>query len=210
MDFTKADQVAKRLVENLFLDHAKINEQPHTIRRFLGAATPIGPIDFIDNITDGLTNRYFLKGRAGTGKSTILRKVVAEAKQRGFDSEIYHCGFDPESLDMVIVRELGWAVFDSTSPHEYFPERDGDEVIDMYELTVAPDTDEMFAKEIAEIEAQYRREMKDGKRYLNDARIYGNRLEKIYQSVSNSSYLDGIFIDINNEIKLLANDGQPF
>ena len=34
-----------------------------------------------------------------------------------FDVEIYHCGFDPHSLDMVIVREVGIAIFDSTSPH---------------------------------------------------------------------------------------------
>ena len=54
-------------------------------------------------------------------------------------------------------------------------------MIDMYELTVAPGTDEMFAKEIAEIEAKYREEMKEGKRFLNDARIYGNPFEKIYR-----------------------------
>ena len=118
------------------------------------------------------------------GSPLFTKRLLQKQSKEGLIQKFIIADLNPESLDMVIVRELGWAVFDSTSPHEYFPERDGDEVIDMYELTVAPDTDEIFAKEIAEIEAQYRREMKDGKRYLNDARIYGNRLEKIYQSVS--------------------------
>ena len=43
---------------------------------------------------------------------------------------------------MVIVRELGFAIFDSTAPHEYFPSREGDEIIDMYALIVTPGTDE--------------------------------------------------------------------
>ncbi|MFK4998818.1 hypothetical protein ACI2OX_20535 [Bacillus sp. N9] len=33
--------------------------------RFLGAATPNGPVDFVDNITQGLQARYFLKGERG-------------------------------------------------------------------------------------------------------------------------------------------------
>ena len=47
---------------------------------------------------------------------------------------------------MVIVRELGFAIFDSTAPHEYFPSREGDEIIDMYALIVTPGTDESMRR----------------------------------------------------------------
>lgn len=66
----------------------------------------------------------------------MLKKIVAAGEQRGFDVEVYHCGFDPNSLDMVILREKGIAIFDSTAPHEYFPERNSDEIIDMYERCI--------------------------------------------------------------------------
>lgn len=48
------------------------------------------------------------------------------------------------SLDMVLLRELDIVIFDSTAPHEYFPDRDNDEVVDMYEITVTPGTDEKY------------------------------------------------------------------
>lgn len=205
MDFSKADKVADRLIKKLFLKNSSKKDRI-TRRRFLGAATPKGPVDFVDNITSGLKKRYFLKGRAGTGKSTVLKKIVAEAEQRGYDLEIYHCGFDPGSLDMVIVRELGWAVFDSTQPHEYFPSRKGDEVIDMYELTVAPGTDELYANEIAEIERQYREQMKAGKQYLAEAKKINDQLELIYRDNMDHSRIDEIFNDIQKEIKQLSKD----
>ena len=72
----------------------------------------------------------------------MLKQIAAAGELHGFDLEIYHCGFDPHSLDMIIIRELGLAIFDSTAPHEYFPSRDGDEIIDMYGLLIAEGTDE--------------------------------------------------------------------
>ena len=39
---------------------------------------------------------------------------------------------------MVIFRELGIAIFDSTAPNEYFPSRAGNEIIEMYELLITP------------------------------------------------------------------------
>ncbi|MBS4200820.1 hypothetical protein KHA93_14385 [Bacillus sp. FJAT-49732] len=185
MNFDLADNVAKSLISTLFKKPgAAANKDSNIKRRFLGAATPIGPVDFVDNLTEGLSARYFIKGRAGTGKSTLLKKIAAEAEKNGFDIEIYHCGFDPKSLDMVVVRELGWAIFDSTLPHEYFPTRPGDEIVDMYELTVAPGTDEAFAEEIANVEARYREQMKLGKFYLAEAKKYEDELEAIYSKVS--------------------------
>lgn len=205
MDFNKADHVAEDLLKQLFLKYTSRKNRT-TRRRFLGAATPNGPVDFVGNITSGLTRRFFLKGRAGTGKSTVLRKIAMEAERRGYDVEIYHCGFDPASLDMVIVRELGWAVFDSTQPHEYFPSQQGDEVVDMYELTVAPGTDELFANEIAEIERQYREQMKAGKMFLAEAKQINDELESLYQKKMDHARIDEIYSDIQKEMKLLAKD----
>ncbi|MCJ8007799.1 hypothetical protein ACFFF5_11985 [Lederbergia wuyishanensis] len=208
MNFDLADKVATSLIAALFKKAIPVTHKDSIIRRrFLGAATPIGPVDFVDNITEGLSTRYFLKGRAGTGKSTLLKKVAAEAERNGYDIEIYHCGFDPNSLDMIVVRELGWAVFDSTSPHEYFPEKTGDEVIDMYELTVAPGTDEAFAEEIANIEARYHEQMKLGKFYLAEAKKYEDELEEIYCKVSDHSQtnlmideLDHLLVNQSNQL----------
>ncbi|WP_339160992.1 hypothetical protein MHB50_00220 [Siminovitchia sp. FSL H7-0308] len=205
MDFAKADDVAQSLIEKLFGETSK-GCTGTARRRFLGTTTHQGSFDFVENITEGLTKRYLLKGRAGTGKSTLLKKIVAQAEKRGYDMEIYHCGFDPESLDMVLVRELGWAVFDSTAPHEYFPSRAGDEVIDMYELTIAPGTDELIAEEVAKVESKYREQMAKAQKFLAEAKQFQDQLDTIYRQQSDQSRLLEIYKDISNEITHLANN----
>lgn len=55
-----------------------------------------------------------MKGNSGSGKSTVLRKIAREAQDRGFEVEVYHCGFDPTSLDMVTLPELEVAMSDAT------------------------------------------------------------------------------------------------
>ncbi|HLU22340.1 MAG TPA: hypothetical protein VKZ77_07630 [Bacillaceae bacterium] len=213
MDFNKANEVTNRLIAHILPKANKRNEPATSTdllikRRFLGAATPAGPVDFVDNITEGLGKRFFLKGRAGTGKSTLLKKIAAEAKEQGYETEVYHCGFAPESLDMVLVRELGWAVFDSTSPHEYFPSRPNDEIVDMYELTVAPGTDEAFAEEIAKIEAKYRENMAEAKSFLQEAKGFQDQLEEIYREVTDSSHLDEIYQGLDSEIQIIADNAE--
>ncbi|WNS75351.1 PRK06851 family protein [Bacillus sp. DTU_2020_1000418_1_SI_GHA_SEK_038] len=199
MDFAKADQLTNKLLKEFF-GNMQLNKASNVKHRFLGAATPIGAVDFVQNLTEGLPKRYFVKGRAGTGKSTMLRKLAAEGEKRGFDLEIYHCGFDPHSLDMLIFRELGLAIFDSTSPHEYFPDRSGDEIIDTYEIIVTPGTDEIFAEQIKEISGQYKAKMKEAISYLAQAKAQREELEKIYISAMDFKIVDRLRNDIRAEI----------
>lgn len=195
MDFEKADQLTAGMLDQLF-GEAQLQESAKVKHRFLGAATPAGAIDFVPNLTEGLSRRYLIKGRAGTGKSTMLKKIASEAEKRGYDTEIYHCGFDPHSLDMVIVRELEFAIFDSTSPHEYFPERGGDVVIDTYETVVTPGTDERFAGPLEEVSAQYKAKMKEAIAALAEAKVHRDELEKIYIAAMDFSIVD----DLKNKI----------
>lgn len=179
MDKQAAGELADRTARRLLGDARRDGRQSRTFLRFLGAATPDGAADFVPQLTAGL-KRFLLKGRPGSGKSTLLRKVASEAASRGFDIEIYRCGFDPDSVDMVIVRELGFAIFDSTAPHEYFPEREDDEVIDTYEACIRPGTDETFAEEISSLSAAYKACMKDAIGHLAEARSLFDKIVQIY------------------------------
>ena len=58
-----------------------------------------------------------LKGGPGTGKSTILKRIAAEAEKRGYAYEKWYCSGDPKSLDGVFVKDLNRAVVDATAPH---------------------------------------------------------------------------------------------
>src|SRR5699024_11816101 len=111
-------------------------------------------------------NVYYVKGRAGTGKSVFMKKILNACKSYGYDIEMYRCSFDPSSVDMIIVRDLDFCVVDSTPPHEFFPDSGQGVVIDFYELTVTQCTDEKYQKVIAYWKEQYQSEMKKYMKYL--------------------------------------------
>ena len=161
MDVAAHSKVTQLLIDRILADN--VLDKPTVVRhRFMGGATPAGPVDYIPNLTQDITKRFFLKGRPGTGKSTLLKKLAAAAEIRGFDVENYHCGFDPDSMDMVILRELGVAVIDTTAPHEYFPSRDSDEIIDLYQEIIKPGTDEAYEAKLKEITRDYKLKIAEG------------------------------------------------
>ncbi|MDR7074387.1 PRK06851 family protein [Fictibacillus barbaricus] len=202
MDYSKADELTDELIETFFAK--KINRQANVFHRFLGAATPQGAVDHVPNLTEGLKERFFIKGRPGSGKSTLLKKLASEAEKSGYDVEVYHCGFDPNSLDMIIVRELSFAIFDSTAPHEYFPERAGDSIIDMYAKTITPGTDEKHAAELKEISGRYADKMKEAISFLAEAKRKHDDLENYYIGAMDFNKIAEIQKQLDQEIEKLA------
>ncbi len=87
---------------------------------FLGSNTPEG---FYGRFNDmlSLSKTVILKGGAGSGKSTLIKKVGARALAENFDVEYYHCSGDAQSLDGVYIPKLKWCVLDGTSPHALEP-----------------------------------------------------------------------------------------
>ncbi|MNO14440.1 hypothetical protein D3C76_40830 [compost metagenome] len=197
LDRDKMNQLALDWSES-YLQKAVSEEdqQGEVIHRFLGAATWRGAVDFVPNLTEGLQNRVFVKGRPGSGKSTLFKKIAASAAEKGIDTEIYHCGFDPDSLDMLIFRELSLAIFDSTAPHEHFPDRDGDVILDVYELAIAEGTDEKHADAIADVKERYSQSMKESISYLAQVNALRDELKSIYEAAADSTVLSGWMTEV--------------
>ncbi len=144
----------------------------NVFERFFGASTVDGSMNFIDNLTENLSARYFIKGRPGTGKSTFLKKLNQRAIEQGFDTEVYYCSFDKSSLDMVIVPELSFCVFDSTSPHEMFPQGDRDNILDFYVHSSLVGTDEKYASQLRLIGSKYKHRISEGIAHLRLGNLY--------------------------------------
>ena len=90
---------------------------------FLGANTPLGFRSYFETacpVSDGW-KVYIIKGGPGTGKSTLMKRLCAEADERGIFCEHIYCSSDPSSLDGIIIPELKTAVFDGTAPHVMEP-----------------------------------------------------------------------------------------
>lgn len=90
---------------------------------FLGANTPVGFKSFFDELyypEDGW-KLFIIKGGPGTGKSTLMKRIAAEADKRGFYCERIYCSSDPASLDAVIIPRLKISIADGTPPHTLEP-----------------------------------------------------------------------------------------
>lgn len=173
IDFERLEEYSNNLISQL-IGNKKGNLGTYKYERFFGASTPDGSVNYIDNITQNLRKRYFIKGRPGTGKSTFLKKLAKAANDNGFGCEVYYCSFDKNSLDMVLIPDLSFCVFDSTSPHELFPEREGDSILDFYANSGLSGTDEEMAKELLDVQERYNKKIAEGLCYLR----LGNLFEK--------------------------------
>ncbi|WP_099159854.1 hypothetical protein [Virgibacillus ndiopensis] len=201
MDFNRADQLAEEFIERLLHSYKKQDSPGKLRHRLFGTNTADGVVNVIPQILDTLSTNYFIKGRAGTGKSTFMKKIANACIDHGLDVELYHCSFDPNSIDMVLVRELDVCIFDSTDPHEFFPKRNGDEIVDLYRELVTPGTDEKYEKEITDLNNQYKSYMKKGIECLKSAGVYLDKIEQKYMNDITEDEIEKAVADIINLIE---------
>ncbi len=90
---------------------------------FLGATAPCGFANFFSQLCDNASpiRTYIIKSGPGCGKSTMMRRIAARIIKEGLSVEFIHCSSDPDSLDGVICRALGFAIVDGTAPHVLEP-----------------------------------------------------------------------------------------
>jgi DNA replication protein DnaC len=130
MNFTKANEITNNIINEYVI--GKKDKKSKVVHRFSGTLASNGQICFYENLTQDIKNRIVVKGRPGTGKSTMNKKIAKAAIEAGYDVEYYHCGFDAESIDMIIIPELSFAILDGTAPHVVDP-IGNDKLVDMYE-----------------------------------------------------------------------------
>lgn len=102
------------------------------IQYFLGANSPQGFYSLYDQLIcpEEASAIYILKGGAGCGKSTLMRRVAQQAEQAGLPVEYILCSGDPHSLDAVVLPTLRAALVDGTAPHVVEPRYPG--VVEQY------------------------------------------------------------------------------
>ncbi|MBQ6826120.1 MAG: hypothetical protein IJP34_05640 [Clostridia bacterium] len=71
--------------------------------------------------TDGY-KLYIIKGGAGTGKSSFMKKIKALADEKNIPYILFPCSSDPNSLDGIALPSIKTAFADGTAPHILDPE----------------------------------------------------------------------------------------
>ncbi|SOC11650.1 hypothetical protein SAMN05880501_106240 [Ureibacillus xyleni] len=174
MDWNGLNQQTDELFKDLFGSAFQLKKGKRT-HRLLGTLTPEGARDTLQSITKNLERRLFIKGYPGTGKSSMMKKLANEAEAKGYDVQLVWCGLDSNSIDMVIIPELKFCIFDSTEPHVYYPDenRPGDEIFDIAKHCHPTEVEE---KNISDIVIKYKSAISDAIRY---AKLYAEAERKI-------------------------------
>lgn len=94
---------------------------------FLGANSNNDFISYFKQLQEQNSSMrlLILKGGPGSGKSSLMKRVLSFAQQKGHRLEIIPCASDPESLDAVIDYTADFAIMDGTAPHTEDPSLPG-------------------------------------------------------------------------------------
>lgn len=94
-----------------------------TVDFYMGANSPTGFCTFYSELSIPKVGyrSYLIKGGAGTGKSSLMRRVVVECGNNESLVERIHCSSDPNSLDGVILKDKKISIVDATPPHVIEP-----------------------------------------------------------------------------------------
>jgi GTPase SAR1 family protein len=105
------------------------------IKFLLGSNTKRGFVSLFDELRDPINGMrlYIIKGGPGSGKSSLMKRVIKHLKDKGNTMECFHCASDPSSLDAFIDYDARIAMVDGTAPHIMDPEYPGayDVIINM-------------------------------------------------------------------------------
>ncbi len=101
---------------------------------FLGVNCESGFYSLYQEFVDRRAHVFVIKGGPGTGKSTLMRQLAAQACDKGLDVELLHCSSDPDSLDAVYLVQTNTCILDGTPPHVIEPPYPGavGQLIDLY------------------------------------------------------------------------------
>lgn len=126
MDWGKINKITEDFIENLFKDVESGDKSPRIRHLFGSAITPIGYIDYSDNLFEDIEKVYYLDGDIGYGKSSLLRSIYKKAEQKNLDVEVYHFPLIVDKLQAVCIPKLNVVI--STS--KLFKDK---EAIDLYD-----------------------------------------------------------------------------
>lgn len=100
-----------------------MTERDNAAEFFMGANSPNGFFSFYPELQKPQVGyrRFLIKGGAGTGKSSLMKKIAGELINEESLLELIHCSSDPNSLDGVILHRGKASLVDATPPHVVEP-----------------------------------------------------------------------------------------
>ncbi|MBO8128879.1 MAG: hypothetical protein H0Z39_06740 [Peptococcaceae bacterium] len=157
-------------------------QEPRDRHLFASAISPEGVVNHIGTLLQDITQIYVIKGMPGTGRSTLVKKIAGEAHALGLDTEVYHCAFEPEEIDLVVIPSLQAAVLKNVAEVGFDPgvlsnvkvtRIDLDEFVNRRVLDV-------YSVELMSAKERFAAALNRAIRYISDAKLTHDYMESFY------------------------------
>lgn len=175
---------------------------PRVRRLFASAITPDGPVHHLHTLVGALEHRYIINGDDGTGKTTLVARLLDAAVMRGYPVEAFHCALDPARVDHLIIPALGVAVINGVEPHIY-QAGPGDRIIDTNTF-VAAEVMADFQGERQAAREMYRLSFDRAVGFLAQAKRVHDEMERYYVPNMNFGGIDARRAEVLARILELA------
>ncbi|MDD2503465.1 MAG: PRK06851 family protein [Clostridia bacterium] len=192
IDKPKYNRIQRFLVESVLEGMVPNYETaPKARHLFASALTPKGIVDFKDTLISRDMKVYSIKGQPGTGVKEMIERVAKAAEEMGLYTEQYHCPFEPDRLDMLIITAARIAVMNSTQPEHSTPKAmEGISNISQVEeidlgICIKQDILAMYKEERADAEKRYRDLLEKGISHIAEAKAAHGEREKFYYAAMN-------------------------
>jgi hypothetical protein len=172
------DRMALELTHDIFEGKQGSVENPRVRHLFATAVTPDGPVSHLETVVGHLNKRYIVSGDDGTGKTTLVHRLMEAALARGYNVTAFHCALNPKLIEHLVVHDLSMAVINNVEPHIYRP-KDGDVVINTMSC-VDPVINEAFLAEKGAARGMYRQCMEQAITFISRAKKAHDEMEKYY------------------------------
>lgn len=120
VDRGKYNRISRLLMESVFEGVvSNYSTTPNARHLFGSGITPKGVIDYKDTLLTSDMRLFCIKGQPGTGVKELIGRVAQEAEEMGLFTEQFHCPYEPDKLDMLIIPAINTIVMNSTQPHHF-------------------------------------------------------------------------------------------
>lgn len=189
VDRGKYLRIVKILLETVFEDVVgNYGASPKARHLFASSITPKGFVNYIDTLVTQGMKIYAIKGEPGTGVKELVERVAQAAGELGLYTEQFHCPYEPDKLDLLIIPALNVMIANTSQPYHPHIEKLEDIVIeDTIDLNLCINYDELqyYKDEIEDAKSRYDYLLDKAVVHLKKAKEIHGEVEKFYIKAMN-------------------------
>ena len=184
IDQSRYNEILKGLLGNIFQgvsdNFANTPKQRHL---FASAITPGGIKNYVSTIINSSMRIYALEGEFGSGIREMLAQIAQTATEKGLFTQQFHCPFEPDRLDMVIIPDINTAIINISKPfHNSISQIDGVNFEDIINLNVCMRREmlEVYEAEFNDSKKRFYSLLTNAIEHLAMAKTAHDAMEKYY------------------------------